>query len=78
MKKIFNPLASVDVSKFTPRGKTNESSIGANVSTSKVVNEEPGVCPKCGKLMVDAIVEQDTVFYCDDHRIALPKPNKGK
>jgi predicted nucleic acid-binding Zn ribbon protein len=46
-----------------------------NESTS-VVNVQYGICPKCNKSMSSAtIVNDESVYYCESCRVAIPKPN---
>lgn len=59
-RKIFNPLDSI-----------SESS--AQESTSKFINDKPGICPKCGQSMSTAtIANGDSVYFCEDDFVSAP------
>lgn len=62
MDKIFNPLDHV--------GHTAEQS--ALQSTSSLVNDTVGMCPKCKQPFGTATVANDTVYYCERCRVSHP------
>lgn len=61
MTKIFNPLDQLD----TPEPRVLE-------STSSLVNDTVGVCPKCKQPFGTAAVGSDTVYYCERCRVSHP------
>ena len=60
---IFNPLDALDQAQ-TPLE-----------STSSLLNDVQGVCPKCKKPFGTGIVGDDTVYYCVTCRVSQPIPN---
>ncbi len=71
--KIFNPL---DFIKDPEPVIESTSSDEQMESTSSLVNDQVGICPKCGSPMSTSIIaNNDTVFFCPKDRVALPMPN---
>lgn len=73
-KKVINPFDLLG------NGITSESS-DALASTSSVVNEKHGVCPKCHAPMDTKTVpatasmkSNEAVFWCGNCCVAAPKP----
>ena len=60
---IFNPLH-------------DEISVSADQqeSTSSLINDVVGICPKCKKPFGSGIVNKDTIFYCETCRVSQPAP----
>lgn len=62
MNKIFNPLYDQDEQK------------PMEVSTSSLINDTMGQCPKCKQPFTSGIVAGATVYYCDKCRVCQPMP----
>jgi hypothetical protein len=62
MKKFFNPLN--DVNEAIPNGD--------GISTSSLMNGIVGECPKCKQPFGNALVNGDTVYYCEKCRVSQP------
>jgi tRNA(Ile2) C34 agmatinyltransferase TiaS len=58
MSKIFNPLNQVEETEIE--------------STSSLINDTLGVCPKCRQPFDSAIANGDTVYYCVKCRVSQP------
>lgn len=56
---IFNPLNDVVEEKEL-------------VSTSSLINDIQGVCPKCKTPFGSAIANEDNVYYCEKCRVCQP------
>jgi predicted nucleic acid-binding Zn ribbon protein len=59
---IFNPLEAV-VQEQPPMQ-----------STSSLINDVVGVCPKCKQPFGSGQTVSDTVYYCDSCRVSQPIP----
>ena len=59
---IFNPLDAV-VQEQPPMQ-----------STSSLINDVVGVCPKCKQPFGSGQTVSDTVYYCDSCRVSQPIP----
>lgn len=59
---IFNPLN--DVADAEPVG----------ISTSSMMNDVVGVCPKCKSPFGTGIINDENVYYCDKCRVSHPLP----
>lgn len=62
LKPVFNPFEAI-------------SSEAQPTSTSSLINEQVGTCPKCKKQMGNATVDASPVFYCDTCRVTTPMPS---
>ena len=63
-RPIFNPLDATSLSSSDQE------------STSSLINEDVGVCPKCKTPMSSAeIANGDTVFHCAGCRVSTPRPD---
>lgn len=60
MSAIFNPLSQI------PEPK--------NESTSSLINDVMGTCPKCKQPFGSGLIDTDTVYYCATCRVSQPAP----
>lgn len=64
--KIFNPLTCQ--SEDSKQNNQLE-------STSSLVNDQMGICPKCKNPFGSGLVDKDTsVYYCEPCRVTQPLP----
>ncbi len=61
---FFNPLFDAP----NPEGASQEQ------STSSLINDVLGVCPKCKNPFGFGTTVSDHVYYCDSCRVSQPKP----
>jgi len=60
---IFNPLDHIDGDKDS-----------RHESTSALINDTLGICPKCKKPFGSAIANGNQVYYCEPCRVTQPIP----
>ncbi len=61
---IFNPLYA----------ESHDASPPVTESTSSLMNDVVGVCPKCKQPFGTGLVGGDEVYYCDSCRVSQPIP----
>lgn len=67
-EKIFNPL-------YATKPQVSTSSV-PGVSTSALTNTQVGICPKCNRDMVQAVLaNQDSVLFCEVCTVSSPMPD---
>ena len=63
---IFNPLHHI--------ASTSESSSADKESTSSLMNDKQGICPKCKVPFGSATANGEQVYYCEPCRVTQPIP----
>jgi formamidopyrimidine-DNA glycosylase len=61
--KIFNPLTHL-----------MSQSSDSEESTSSLINDQMGVCPKCKQPFGSATVDGEAIYYCVPCRVSQPLP----
>lgn len=64
---MFNPIEAAI--------SNSAAGVENKVSTSALVNDIVGQCPKCKNTFGHAIVDGAEVFYCESCRVAAPTPD---
>lgn len=67
---VFNPLDHIEISTSADEQPLE--------STSALINDTMGICPKCKKPFGSATANGDTVYYCEPCRVTQPIPVQGK
>lgn len=59
---------------FNPLNDVQDTMPDLGVSTSSMLNDVVGTCPKCKQPFGSGIVNGDEVYYCDKCRVSHPLP----
>lgn len=62
------------MSVFNPLNDLVSESSEPTQSTSSLINDVMGMCPKCKKPFGSALVNNDNIYYCESCRVSQPAP----
>ena len=70
---MYNPLYPDKPSKVSAKLDTLQAPINEGLSTSALINDNPGICPKCKRAYTKAkLVSGEEVYFCLTDRVTAP------
>jgi hypothetical protein len=67
----------VHLDELSYQQSTSSGDEGKESSTSALMNDNQGYCPKCKAPFGSAIVDGEAIMYCEPCRVSQPMPSDG-